>query len=126
MIDDAGPQNAEHIEPGRDLHLLDTPLGTITVGICRDFCEASADIADIWQSLSPALVLVPSMGCRSTLNAHDRQARDLAPLHGTATVVAQQPPGTCPDGFAPIGKVWPDNYFVDKGNGLYDLPCSQD
>ena len=73
------------------LRLLFSDFGLLTVGICLDFCEAVyRPVAEIWKAVGLALVLVPSMGTRSTNNAHRRRAEELSLEHGTVTIVASQ------------------------------------
>ena len=83
----------EDIEAGSYVRLLDAPFGLVGTAICLDFCEiGDAPVAELWQALGPALMLVPSMGNDGTNHAHRERAKPLALQHGTATLVASQDP----------------------------------
>jgi predicted amidohydrolase len=83
----------EDIEAGSHVGLLAAPFGLVGVAICLDFCEiGDAPVAELWQALGPALMLVPSMGGDTTNHAHRSKARPLALRHGTTTLVASQHP----------------------------------
>ncbi len=83
----------EDIEGSTHVELLQLGFGLVGVALCLDFCEeAETAVERLWSAVGPALMIVPSMGGKSTINAHERKARLLARQHGTATVVASQHP----------------------------------
>ena len=83
----------EAVEGGSRAHLIQAPFGLIGIAICLDFCETGdVPVTDLWRSVGPALMLIPSMGGDTTNSAHRAKARPLFLQHGTATVVASQHP----------------------------------
>lgn len=78
----------EEIEPGKKLLVLVAEDRLVAIAICRDFCD---DIdRGIYEMLGVDMVLVPSMGRRSTIDAHKRAAKSMQSNHGCITVVVQQ------------------------------------
>lgn len=80
----------EQIHPGTRLDVLVTGDRLIGIGICLDFCD-DCD-GDVYRSLDVDLVLVPSMGFRTTADAHARKARELQTLHASTVFAVQQVP----------------------------------
>lgn len=57
----------EEVEGGQHVDLLNAPFGLVGLAVCLDYCEIGyAPVADLWRELGPALMLVPSMGQKST------------------------------------------------------------
>ncbi|MDY7095974.1 MAG: hypothetical protein SX243_23615 [Acidobacteriota bacterium] len=95
ITSEAGVDFDEGIEGGSRARLFQAPFGLVGLGICLDFCEmGDLPVTDLWKVVGPALMLVPSMGGRSTLHAHQAKSKQLALQHGTVAVVAQQEPKT--------------------------------
>lgn len=83
----------EDIEGGSEVRLMHAWFGLMGVAICLDFCETGrADLATLWSTVGPALMLVPSMASDTTNSAHEVRALDLLHKHDTATIVASQHP----------------------------------
>jgi predicted amidohydrolase len=90
-----GELKDEAIEGVARTELLIAPLGLVGLAICLDYCETGASaLANLWQKIGPALMLVPSMGGDETDRAHLRRAGDLQRQHATATIIASQRPLT--------------------------------
>jgi predicted amidohydrolase len=92
---------SEHAEVGNRLHVLLTPLGCMTVLICKDFLDEHESVSDLLKEVPVDWVWVPSFGDDKTLKAHQAEAKRLASITpGTSSVVAQTqntvlaPPGT--------------------------------
>lgn len=80
----------EHAEVGNCLHVLLTPLGCMTVLICKDFLDEHESVSDLLKEVPVDWVWVPSFGDDKTLRAHQAGARQLArTTPGTTSVVAQ-------------------------------------
>lgn len=80
----------EHAEVGNHLHVLLTPLGCMTVLICKDFLDEHESVSDLLKEVPVDWVWVPSFGDDKTLRAHQAGARHLArTTPGTTSVVAQ-------------------------------------
>lgn len=69
---------AEHVEIGNTLHVLTTPLGCLTVLICKDFMDEDASVVGLLQSAFVDWALVPSYGDEKTVSAHQERAKKLA------------------------------------------------
>jgi predicted amidohydrolase len=80
----------EHAEVGNNLHVLVTPIGCMTVLICKDFLDVHERVSDLLKEVPVDWVWVPSFGDDSTLRAHQARAKHLArTTPGTTSVVAQ-------------------------------------
>ena len=117
---------AEHVDVGETLHVLVTPIGCITVLICKDFIDAHASVESLLTEVPVDWVLVPSFGDEKTIHAHKKRAKALALVKtGTNTVVAQTlntavprsgPPKECVRGFGHVaGCVEPELQVGDAG-----------
>ena len=94
----------ERIDPGEKMLVLVTEDRLIGVAICKDFCDDVDN--DAYRSLSLDLLLVPSMGRVSTIDAHLRHAKALQSQQGTVSFVVQQVDvltGTTRDAKEPLG-----------------------
>lgn len=91
---------AENVSVGKTLHVLATPVGCLTVLICKDFMDTDASIANLLQHALVDWVLVPSFGDERTLKEHKARARKLAKVvSGTNSAVANsRNTATHPDG----------------------------
>jgi hypothetical protein len=80
----------EDIRAGRTLPVIVMEDCLVGIAICRDNCDDSA--REGYWVLPLDLVIVPSMGAGSTLDAHERHAVSQRSRQGTVTVVVQQNP----------------------------------
>lgn len=80
----------EAINTGKRLDLPETPLGTVGIPICLDFCEEGEPFNALWASIGAEWLLVPACGPKSSISAHRRRARELFRAHGTVSAVANQ------------------------------------
>ncbi len=100
---------AEQVSVGDQVHVLVTPVGCMTVLICKDFLDAHPSVESLLTEVPVDWVLVPSFGDEKTIRAHKDRAKALAIVKtGTHTLVAQtqntamkpvQPPTECVRGF---------------------------
>jgi predicted amidohydrolase len=85
--DDVG---AECAQVGNRLHVLITPIGCMTVLICKDFLDEDARVDNLLAEVPVDWVWVPSYGDETTLKGHKERARKLAKVTvGTSCAVAQ-------------------------------------
>lgn len=76
----------EDIQLGDTVTVLITPIGTIAVAICKDFCDDH--MGAIWHELQPDWLLVPAYGPGE--RAHQAAAARIGRMVGTVTVLAHQ------------------------------------
>lgn len=76
----------EAIHLGDEITVLVTPIGTVAIAICKDFCDDHA--GQIWQQLHCEWLLVPAYGRGSA--AHERAAQQISRMAGTITVLAHE------------------------------------
>ena len=77
----------EDFHPGNEVVLFSTPLGNISLAICKDSFD---EFHPLWlDHLAPNLLLVPSLSDKVT--AHLRKTQELWNRHRCITVVANQP-----------------------------------
>lgn len=80
---------AEDVSVGKTLHVLATPIGCLTLLICKDFMDTDASVANLLQHVLVDWVLVPSFGDERTIKGHKARARTLAKIvSGTNSAVA--------------------------------------
>lgn len=86
----------EGAHPGAAIELLDTPIGLVAIGICRDFAEENTH--NLWATLGPDWVLIAAMdGAKGKadperdLGAAARRAETVERAGGR-TVYSNQPP----------------------------------
>ncbi|MBF0143511.1 MAG: hypothetical protein HQL59_08640 [Magnetococcales bacterium] len=82
----------ELITSGRTVTLWMTPIGVISLAICRDFCEGEGWVRSLWETVSPDWLLVPSMSFQGGIKAHLAQAKHLHNNCNTRTLLANQWP----------------------------------
>ncbi|MBF0184552.1 MAG: hypothetical protein HQM06_09205 [Magnetococcales bacterium] len=82
----------EQIAPGNKITLWQTSIGIITLAICRDFCEGEGDVRQLWDTLAPDWLLVPSMSFDTGIGAHEAQAKQLYNHCGSKILLANQTP----------------------------------
>lgn len=81
---------SEFAEVGNHLHVLVTPIGCMTVLICKDFLDEEPRVDNLLAEVPVDWVWVPSFGDETTLKAHKERARKLATVTtGTSCAVAQ-------------------------------------
>jgi len=78
----------EDIRPGNTLPVIVMEDRLIGVAICRDNCDDNA--TECYRHLPLDLIVVPSMGAESTVEAHERHAKAQRSRQGTVTLVVQQ------------------------------------
>lgn len=80
----------EFAEVGNQLHVLVTPIGCMTVLICKDFLDEDPRVDNLLAEVPVDWVWVPSYGDQTTLNLHKQRAERLATkTTGTSCAVAQ-------------------------------------
>lgn len=83
-------RGAECAQIGNTLHVLLTPLGGMTVMICKDFLDGDDRVRTALHEVPVDWVWVPSYGDATTLKLHKQRARELAKVRvGLSTLVAQ-------------------------------------
>lgn len=128
-------KGAEDVSVGDSIHILATPVGCLTVLICKDFMDAHATVESLLTEVPVDWALVPSFGDESTIRAHKARAKALAVVRvGTHTVVAQtlntavkpvQPPMECVRGFGhAAGRTEPEPQVSENG-GLVSFVLAQ-
>ncbi len=81
---------AEFAEVGNNLHVLITPIGCMTVLICKDFMDEDPRVDNLLAEVPVDWAWIPSYGNEITLKAHKERARRLATVTtGTSCAVAQ-------------------------------------
>lgn len=81
---------AEFAEVGNCLHVLVTPIGCMTVLICKDFLDEDPRVNNLLAEVPVDWVWVPSYGDQTTLDLHKQRAKKLATVTiGTSSAVAQ-------------------------------------
>lgn len=81
---------AECVQIGNSLHVLHTPLGGMTVLICKDYLDGDDRVRTALHEVQLDWVWVPSYGNATTLKLHKQRARELAKVKvGLSTLVAQ-------------------------------------
>lgn len=78
----------EDISAGKTLPVIVMEDRLVGIAICRDNCDDNAK--EGYGVLPLDLVIVPSMGAGSTVDAHERHAKGQRSRQGTITVVVQQ------------------------------------
>ena len=75
---------------GKRLHVLVTPIGCMTVLICKDFLDEDPRVDNLLAEVPVDWVWVPSYGDETTLKVHKERARKLATVTvGTSSAIAQ-------------------------------------
>lgn len=81
---------AECAQIGNTLHVLLTPLGGMTVMICKDYLDGDDRVRTALHEVPVDWVWVPSFGNATTLKLHKQRACELATVRvGLSTLVAQ-------------------------------------
>ena len=80
---------AEFAQMGNQLHVLLTPIGCMTVLICKDFMDIDPRVDNLLAEVPVDWIWVPSYGNETTLKAHKKRAKELATVTvGTSSAVA--------------------------------------
>jgi len=80
----------EFVEVGNQVHVLVTPIGCMTVLICKDFLDEDPRVDNLLAEVPVDWVWVPSYGDQTTLHLHKQRAKKLAEVTtGTSCAVAQ-------------------------------------
>ncbi|OGB30011.1 MAG: hypothetical protein A3F78_08685 [Burkholderiales bacterium RIFCSPLOWO2_12_FULL_61_40] len=126
---------AEQVDLGDSVHVLVTPIGCMTVLICKDFLDAHPSVESLLTEVPMDWVLVPSFGDEKTIRAHKERAKELSVVKtGTHTVVAQtlntavkpvQPPAECVRGFGHTAGCKEHEPQVGESGGLVTFPLIQ-
>lgn len=126
---------AEQVDLGDSVHVLVTPIGCMTVLICKDFLDVHPSVESLLTEVPVDWVLVPSFGDEKTIRAHKERAKELAIVKtGTHTVVAQtlntaakpvQPPAECVRGFGHTAGCKEPEPQVGESGGLVTFPLIQ-
>lgn len=78
----------EMVEPGDEILVLACDRFLASVAICKDYCDLATEAP--WPFLDVDLLLVPSMGGRSTMDGHVARAAQDVISHGLRVFVVQQ------------------------------------
>ena len=76
----------ESIALGDEITVIVTPIGTVAVAICKDFCDDH--VGRVWEQIQPEWLLVPAYGRGAS--AHETAARRIARMVGTVTILAHE------------------------------------
>lgn len=83
-------EGTEFAEVGNQMHVLVTPIGCMTVLICKDFLDEDPRVDNLLAEVPVDWVWVPSFGNQTTLDLHKKRAKKLATVTtGTSCAVAQ-------------------------------------
>lgn len=126
---------AEQVDLGDAIHVLVTPVGCMTVLICKDFLDVHPSLESLLTEVPVDWVLVPSFGDEKTIHAHKAKAKALATIKtGTNTVISQtqntakkpvQPPTECVRGFGHAAGCKEPELQVGETGGLVIFALSQ-
>ncbi|HWU90596.1 MAG TPA: nitrilase-related carbon-nitrogen hydrolase, partial [Kofleriaceae bacterium] len=76
----------ESIALGDEVRVVVTPIGTVAIAICKDFCDYF--VGRIWEQLQAEWLLVPAYGRGAS--AHEEAAARVARMVGTVIVLAHE------------------------------------
>lgn len=76
----------ESIALGEEIRVLVTPIGTIAIAICKDFCDYF--VGRVWEQLQPEWLLVPAYGRGAS--AHEEAAGRVARMVGATIILAHE------------------------------------
>lgn len=76
----------ESIALGDQITVLVTPIGTVAVAICKDFCDDF--VGRVWEQLQPEWLLVPAYGRGAS--AHEAAAKRISRMVGTIVILAHE------------------------------------
>jgi len=101
----------EGIQLGDSITVLATPIGTVAIAICKDFCDYH--VGPIWHHIQPDWLLVPAYG--GGADAHALASKQIKNMLGTVVVLAHQ-------GDAALGA--PFKSFIDDPLGRTSTDCN--
>lgn len=101
----------EDIQLGDCITVLVTPIGTVAIAICKDFCDDH--LGAIWHQIQPEWLLVPAYG--GGVGAHKAAASRIGRMLGTVTVLAHQGDATQDE---------PSQSFIHDASTATDTTCS--
>ncbi len=76
----------ESIALGDEITVLVTPIGTVALAICKDFCDDH--VGRVWEQIQPEWLIVPAYG--KGASAHETAARRLGRTVGTIVILAHE------------------------------------
>jgi hypothetical protein len=76
----------EAIALGDEITVLVTPIGTVALAICKDFCDDH--VGRVWDQIQPEWLIVPAYGRGAS--AHETAARRIARMVGTVIILAHE------------------------------------
>ena len=76
----------ESIVLGNEITVIVTPIGTVALAICKDFCDDH--VGRVWDQIQPEWLLVPAYGRGSS--AHETAAKRIARVVGTIVILAHE------------------------------------
>lgn len=76
----------ESIALGDEITVLVTPIGTVALAICKDFCDDH--VGRVWEQLQPEWLIVPAYG--KGASAHETAAKKIARMVGTVVILAHE------------------------------------
>lgn len=76
----------ETISLGDEITVLVTPIGTIAIAICKDFCDDH--VSRVWEQIQPEWLLVPAYG--KGASAHETAAKRIARMVGAVIILAHE------------------------------------
>lgn len=116
---DVESNRTEGIKRENRLDVLDTPLGSFVIPICKDFCDLGPHLERVWEYVNADWFLVPAFGDTSSIHAHEHRARELRIRSNSFCAVANQHPKGKPEpevhGFI-LGGATRDNNVVCPGD----------
>jgi hypothetical protein len=76
----------ETIALGDQISVLVTPIGTVAIAICKDFCDDF--VGRVWAQIQPEWLLVPAYG--KGASAHETAAKRISRMVGTIIILAHE------------------------------------
>jgi hypothetical protein len=76
----------ESISLGDEITVLITPIGTVALAICKDFCDDH--VGRVWEQIQPEWLIVPAYG--KGASAHETAAKRIARMAGTVVILAHE------------------------------------
>ena len=76
----------ESIALGDEITVLVTPIGTVALAICKDFCDDH--VGRVWEQIQPEWLIVPAYG--KGASAHETAAKRIARMVGTVVILAHE------------------------------------
>lgn len=126
----------EDISLGDTIHVLATPVGLLTILICKDFLDDHPSVLSLLSDVPVEWVLVPSFGDEKTIRKHKERAKAqglvrtgshiaLAQIFNNLDDPARQP-SECVRGFGHIGGNSSPESQVPENGGLVVFPLQRE